>query len=1316
VPTPLPNVPAPAVAGLDDLLDNLESAWQAWRPGEPLPRWEHFLPAAGQPCTAEFVLLLIQTDIELRVQAGLPALLAEPYFDHPRLQEVDLRLDEARQVELIGWEYQQRWERGQRAARADYVERFPPLAVALAELRPRWSCPRCYQKGLALEEDAEAGACPRCQAVVPLAELFGPPRQPGGLDLRRYDLLRPLGRGGMGEVYLSRDPGLDRPLAVKVLRAELGGDRELERRFEAEARITGSLQHPGIVPVYNLGRLPDGRLYFTMKVVKGQTFAQILRGRSAPAERREEQLGVFLQVCQAVAYAHSRGVIHRDLKPENVMVGAFGEVQVMDWGLAKLLPGNPPPLSQEGPAGLGELAASTWREGPPTRGPLGTPEYMAPEQANGEWEAADERLDVFGLGGILCTLLTGGPPFRGGSPAELMRKAQRGDLAEAFARLDGCGAEAALVRLAKDCLCPEVGGRPANAGVLARRVAEYQAAVQQRLRRAELERAEAQARAQAEGHQRQAAQARARAERRARRLLLGLAAAVLLAVTAGGAVYRQVQQQRADAQNRSDNAGKALERARTLLDEGLRENDLARLKEGHSEVGRALGFASGGEATEAVRQQATALQREIEDRLARWDKNSQLRRALLDVAAPRETRTHVRGEKGILPTALTEPTKDEQYAAAFRRRWRFDVDRTAEAEVVATVGQEPPPVVQDVIAALDAWALERRREKPGEAKWRRLLRLADRLDRSDLRRRLRALLSAKALPPVGGVVGLLAARPCWPALWDVGPGKRWRALAQLRQQVRPPKEPVLSVLLLARALEGAGDVAGAEGLLRDGATARPKEVVLLDALGRLLERHGRLGEAIECYRAARAQNPLLGVALSQALARAGRPQEGERVLRDLLRRQPDIPDRHFFLGVALKDKKDMEGAIASFQKAIALQPTFAHAHNGLGAVLCDAKRDYDGAIACFKKAIALDRKYAHAHHNLGNARKAKGDLHGAIQCYKKALALDPNYATAHYNLGVALDARGKDDEAIACYRRAVAADPRLAPAHNNLGVALADKGDVAGAIACYQKAIAIDPKYANAHANLGIVLHGKKDVGGAIACYRRAIAADPEHANAHGALGLALLDQGRFAQACAATRRCLNLLPAGHPSRRGVSQLVRQCQGLLALDNRLTAVLQGKAEPKDTAERLSLANLAQQPYKRQYAAAAGLYSAAFTAKDVRPDLLARHRYNAARAAALAAAGKGPGAPKLDDMDRARWRKQALDWLSAELAVRGKQLRSFWPATSRQARQSLQDWQRDPDLAGVRDKAALAKLPEEEGKKWQKLWADVATLLKKAQAK
>ena len=210
----------------------------------------------------------------------------------------------------------------------------------------------------------------------------------------KYRLLEPIARGGMGTVYRAEDIELHREVALKVLNSpELS--EEAARRMMAEARIIARLEHPGIVPVHDVGVLPDGRVFYAMKLVRGRRLDQHLE----PATPLADRLRLFVKLCEAVAFAHSQGVIHRDLKPDNVMVGAFGEVLVMDWGVAKWI-GEPPAVSAAGtaqPAGSGTLHGTV----------LGTPGYMAPEQARGEIEQVDQRSDVYALGAILVFLLGG---------------------------------------------------------------------------------------------------------------------------------------------------------------------------------------------------------------------------------------------------------------------------------------------------------------------------------------------------------------------------------------------------------------------------------------------------------------------------------------------------------------------------------------------------------------------------------------------------------------------------------------------------------------------------------------------------------------------------------------------------------------------------------------------------------------------------------------------------------------------------------------------------------------------------------------------
>jgi serine/threonine protein kinase len=343
----------------------------------------------------------------------------------------------------------------------------------------------------------------------------------------RYVLGEEIARGGMGGIYRATDAALGRAVAVKVLLEKYASATAVARRFGTEARITAQLQHPAIPPVHEFGCLPDGRPFLAMKLVKGSTLHDLLRQRSDPTADRGRFLAVFEQVCQAVAYAHAYHVIHRDLKPDNVMVGGFGEVQVMDWGLAKVLTQTTAPSLGAGE--LGETVAGTRICGPDGGGQdegrtqagsiLGTLAFMAPEQAAGEIEKVDQRSDVFGLGAILAVILTGSPPYVGPDAEAARVMAIRGDLSACLARLDGCGAEPELVALCQRCLAFAPGERPRDGGAVAAEIARLRAAAEERARTAETERA--------------AAEARAVEQRRKRQWQLRAAGLLVLALLAG---------------------------------------------------------------------------------------------------------------------------------------------------------------------------------------------------------------------------------------------------------------------------------------------------------------------------------------------------------------------------------------------------------------------------------------------------------------------------------------------------------------------------------------------------------------------------------------------------------------------------------------------------------------------------------------------------------------------------------------------------------------------------------------------------------------
>ncbi|MBX9624767.1 MAG: protein kinase [Gemmataceae bacterium] len=334
------------------------------------------------------------------------------------------------------------------------------------------------------ESGPGGGASPTAVAppdttVRPAAKPEAPP-----VGNARYALGAELGRGAMGAVHTAVDADFGREVAVKVLLDRHRGKPDLCWRFVSEARITARLQHPGIVPLYELGEFPDGRPYYVMRKVEGHTLAALLAARCRPADDRPRFLKAFEQVCQAVGYAHANGVIHRDLKPSNVMVGPFGVVKVMDWGVAKVMAHSP--LADADPdalAGLGGAAAGDDGTAQTQLGRvLGTPAYMSPEQAHGLIDTLDERADVFGLGAILCAVLTGHPPYDGLTTKAVYKKAAKADLAEAHARLDGSGADPELVELCRRCLAADPAFRPRDASALA---AEFTAYLERDLRRAE---------------------------------------------------------------------------------------------------------------------------------------------------------------------------------------------------------------------------------------------------------------------------------------------------------------------------------------------------------------------------------------------------------------------------------------------------------------------------------------------------------------------------------------------------------------------------------------------------------------------------------------------------------------------------------------------------------------------------------------------------------------------------------------------------------------------------------------------------------------
>jgi tetratricopeptide (TPR) repeat protein len=277
---------------------------------------------------------------------------------------------------------------------------------------------------------------------------------------------------------------------------------------------------------------------------------------------------------------------------------------------------------------------------------------------------------------------------------------------------------------------------------------------------------------------------------------------------------------------------------------------------------------------------------------------------------------------------------------------------------------------------------------------------------------------------------------------------------------------------------------------------------------------------------------------------------------------------------------------------------------------------------------------------------------------------------------------------------------------------LSARGDLEGAIRSFREAIRLDPNLANAHGSLGNALHAQGDLEGAIRSYRQAIRIDPKEAKSHSNLGIVLRDKGDLEGAIRSLRKAIELLPAADPLSRHARERLAQCKRLLRLEPTLDALLAGKHTPKDAAERIALADIAVRPAKQLYATAVGLYSEGFQAQ---PPLAVAHRYNAACAAAQAGRGKGKDTSMLDDTQRAHLRHAALAWLQADLGALTRQVAAPKREAAEQSRKTLVHWQKDPDLAAVRDPDLLHNLPEAEQVAWGNLWSQVDALLARTTA-
>jgi tetratricopeptide (TPR) repeat protein len=486
-------------------------------------------------------------------------------------------------------------------------------------------------------------------------------------------------------------------------------------------------------------------------------------------------------------------------------------------------------------------------------------------------------------------------------------------------------------------------------------------------------------------------------------------------------------------------------------------------------------------------------------------------------------------------------------------------------------------------------------------------------------------------------------------------------------------------------------------------------------LANALAKQGQLDQAVAAYKEAlrlKKDYPEAHNNLGATLAKQGRLEEAVAAHREAIRLNKNSATAHNNLGIALVRKCRLDEAIAAYREAIRLKQDDPEAHSNLGDALRQ-KGQLDEAVAACREAIRLKQDYPEAYNNLGAALAEKGQLDEAIAAYREAIRLKKDYPWAHLNLGTALHRKGQLDEAIAAYREAIRLKQDDPLSHFNLGAALGEKGQPGEAITAFREAIRLKQDYAEAHSNLGVAFAKKGQLDKAIAAYREAIRLKEDYPEAHVGLGVVLQEKGAFAEALAALKRGHELGSTNSRWPYPSAQWVRRCDRLVQLDARLPAILRGEATPASDTERVELARVCG--VKRLYGSAGRFFEEAFTASPaLAQDLKNGNRYVAANVAACAGCGQGQEATKLTENERAHWRKRALNWLRADLALWTKQLESGSPQDRQTVAVMMQRWQGEQALAGLRDTAAVALLPPAEQEACTRLWTDVEVLLRKAQ--
>jgi eukaryotic-like serine/threonine-protein kinase len=1101
---------------------------------------------------------------------------------------------------------------------------------------------------------------------------------------QRYTLTRLHAQGGIGQVWLAHDEDLGRDVALKELRPDRGDSPLATARFLEEARITGQLEHPGIVPVYELVQPRDGRPCYAMRFVGGRTLAEAIReyhrrraaGEAGPLDLRE-LLTAFVGVCNAVAYAHSRGVLHRDLKPQNVALGDFGEVLVLDWGLAKVVGRAEEPTSLL-PVALGPAEGSDRTQQGQV---IGTPAYMAPEQAEGRLDRVDRRSDVYGLGAILYEILAGRPPFAGADAAEVSRRVVQEPPVppRVFVAATPLALEAVCLR----ALAKKPADRYGSAPELASEIRHYLADEPVTVYRDPL-------------------LARAgRWARRRRTLVAGLVAAVLVAIVSLtvatvllSAANRRESEARQLAQQRGEEAEQASAKARAnfqlardaVEEYGTKVSDDPRLKEKDLEELRKELLQS------AVQFHQQFVAQHANDPTLRSD----LGRAYFDLG---KLLGFVDQLSRAIAVARQAVAVYVQLAAEHPEESSYPLKLAQALDSLGALLDYNAQTTDAQTAFSRALStLEARRGQPADAllAWRTYLHVCTHLG---------DLLIYK-----GGAQGdgIAAYRKAVAYLEGEDPGATLEPL-DVVLQAQTYAQLGSTLIGAGQPKEGQAWCARSVQTLETLIVKEQPPAALLYNLANVYNRIGRAHRGLADW--------------PKAIAAFQKAVDFES---QLVAAHPNVSKYQMGLGVVYNDlaSAQLQGGqradgYRNFHKAVEVKESLVARYPDVPDYQANLVRSLAN-LSTQTTDLEQARTYQHRAEVLA---RELNRLHPGVAQYQTALASSfEAEADLHQRANEVLKAIAAQDEAIDVWEKLVQTTD-VALHRTELAKAYLDKAKLAAqagkpelAADAFRKATALRPTDPVLFYEFGTALMKANRLEDATPILSRCVAMKPDYAEAQCDLGQCLVRQGRFVEGRAALQRG-DELGSKHPGWRYQSlQWLQNADKLIQLDGRLAAILEGKAQPADSDEELALAVLCQQ-YKRLYTTAARFYAGAFAANPkLAEDPQAATRYNAACAAALAAAGQGEDARQQPDRVVVMLRRRALRWLQDDLTLNAKLAEPDETAARQLARQRLAGWQQDTDFASVRDKEALDKLPEDERKEWRQLWEEVAALLKKVEEK